>query len=205
MMDDGGFHPGKNYQLAIVRRFDFSSKVMRSSIIVKNFLDNSFRGYIKGSPEKIRELCLRESIPDDYEDVLQEYTERGFRVLAMAHKPLPGMTYIKTQKCERDTVENDIFFLGFLIMQNKLKAATTGTIQTLNAAKIRTIMATGDNVLTAIAVGRECNIMDPQIEVFLGDLVSSNGVEKVVFKSTKQDNHRLNPGTLEPNKKFFED
>ena len=30
-------------------------------------------------------------------------------------------------------------------------------------------MATGDNVLTAIAVARECGILDPEIEVFLGE------------------------------------
>jgi cation-transporting ATPase 13A2 len=39
-------------------------------------------------------------------------------------------------------------------MQNKLKPVTTGVIQQLNAANIRTIMATGDNMLTAISVGR---------------------------------------------------
>ena len=31
-------------------------------------------------------------------------------------------------------------------------------------------MATGDNVLTAVSVGRECSIIDPETEVFLGDL-----------------------------------
>ena len=31
-------------------------------------------------------------------------------------------------------------------------------------------MATGDNVLTAISVGRECNIIDAETEVFLGDV-----------------------------------
>jgi len=41
-------------------------------------------------------------------------------------------------------------------MQNKLKPATTGAIKVLNEANVRTIMATGDNVLTAISVAREC-------------------------------------------------
>ena len=40
------------------------------SVIIKNFADNSFRAFIKGSPEKIRELCVHESIPDNYERVL---------------------------------------------------------------------------------------------------------------------------------------
>jgi cation-transporting P-type ATPase 13A2 len=60
-------------------------------------------------------------------------------------------------------------------MQNKLKPATSGVIEVLNEAKIRTIMATGDNVLTAISVGRECNIIAADLEVFLGDLRNDSG------------------------------
>lgn len=90
-------------------------------------------------------------------------------------------------------------------MQNKLKPATTGVIQTLNHAKIRTIMATGDNVLTAISVGRECNIIDAETEVFLGDLKKEGNVEKVAWKSTKTQRHTLQPKNLEPDIKFYED
>lgn len=71
-------------------------------------------------------------------------------------------------------------FLGFLIMQNKLKPVTIGVIDTLNRANIRTIMATGDNVLTAISVGRECNLIEPDHEVFLGDLIKTKANLDVV-------------------------
>jgi len=47
-------------------------------------------------------------------------------------------------------------------MENKLKPATIGAISTLNTCNIRTIMATGDNILTAISVGRNCNIIDKE-------------------------------------------
>jgi cation-transporting ATPase 13A3/4/5 len=60
-------------------------------------------------------------------------------------------------------------------MQNRLKEATSGVIQILNDANIRTIMATGDNVLTAISVARECNIVDSELEVFLGDIKVESG------------------------------
>lgn len=48
-------------------------------------------------------------------------------------------------------------------------------------------MATGDNVLTAISVGRECNIIDAATEVFLGDVKKdeASGKEVVYWKSTK--------------------
>lgn len=63
-------------------------------------------------------------------------------------------------------------------MQNKLKPVTVSVIETLNEANIRTIMATGDNVLTAISVGRECNIIEADAEVFLGDMIRApNGTE----------------------------
>jgi cation-transporting ATPase 13A3/4/5 len=75
-------------------------------------------------------------------------------VLAIATKKLSKMNFLKVQKVQRDDIEKDVHFLGFLIMQNKLKPVTTSVINTLNEANIRTIMATGDNVLTAISVGR---------------------------------------------------
>lgn len=57
-------------------------------------------------------------------------------------------------------------------------------------------MATGDNVLTAISVGRECTIIDSEVEVFLGDLKTKDGVDSIVWKSTKTKEHKLNNLTL---------
>lgn len=62
-------------------------------------------------------------------------------------------------------------------MQNKLKSATVGVIEQLNTANIRIIMATGDNVLTAISVGRECKIV--QGDLILGD-VNKIGTQEFV-------------------------
>lgn len=90
-------------------------------------------------------------------------------------------------------------------MQNKLKPATSGVIQTLNQANIRTIMATGDNVLTAISVARECDIIDAETEVFLGELKTDGNTDRVIWKSTKTHRHRLQPRNLEPNNQFYED
>jgi magnesium-transporting ATPase (P-type) len=71
-------------------------------------------------------------------------------------------------------------------MENKLKKETSGAIQTLNECKIRTIMATGDNVLTAISVARQCAILNQENEVFLGELIKdpSTGLEQVEWTST---------------------
>lgn len=61
-------------------------------------------------------------------------------------------------------------FVGLLIMENKLKPETPGTIQLLNDALITSIMCTGDNPLTAVYVARSCNLIKPDSNVFVGTL-----------------------------------
>ncbi len=170
------------------------------SVIVKNMMDNKLHAFVKGSPEMIRELSIESSVPDNFEEILKLYTEHGYRVIGLAHKILP-FNYIKAQRVGREIIEDKLHFLGFLVMQNKLKPASAGVIETLNNANIRTIMATGDNVLTAVSVGRECEIIDSETEVFFGDLMKDeNGFDRVFWKSTQTQRHRLHTGTLEPNK-----
>ena len=96
------------YQLALIRRFDFSSKLQRMSVIVKSFLDQSFKTFVKGSPERIRELCRPDTLPTNFDEILEIYTECGYRVLAMAAKPLSDMTFLKSQRVNRDEIEFDL-------------------------------------------------------------------------------------------------
>ena len=52
-------------------------------------------------------------------------------------------------------------------------------------------MATGDNVLTAISVGRECKIINPTSEVFLADVKNVKGKDVVYWKSQKSSERQL--------------
>jgi cation-transporting ATPase 13A3/4/5 len=64
------------------------------SVIVKNIKNFKYRAYIKGSPEKVAELCNKETLPIDYERILEEYTNKGYRVIALATKPMEGFKFI---------------------------------------------------------------------------------------------------------------
>ena len=78
---------------------------------------------MKGSPEKIYELCNSSTIPENFHNVLDFYARKGFRVLAFAIKVLK-MNYRQIQKTERDQIETDLTFTGLIIMENKLKPVT---------------------------------------------------------------------------------
>lgn len=52
-------------------------------------------------------------------------------------------------------------------MENRLKPETTGIIDGLKHACIRTVMVTGDNMLTALSVARECHMVEQHDKVIL--------------------------------------
>ena len=114
----------------------------------------------------MKELCQAKTIPADFNDQLNHYTSRGYRVLAMGSKVIQ-MDYNKALEVNRTFCEKDLVFLGLLIVQNKLKDAPNPTLRRLtHRGHIRVRMATGDNIMTAVCVGRKSNLIEPNAVVY---------------------------------------
>ncbi len=64
-------------------------------------------------------------------------------------------------------VECELELLGLVVLENRLKVQTAPVIAQLHAANIRSVMATGDNLLTAISVARECGILEQRKQLFI--------------------------------------
>ena len=76
------------------------------SVICRNEFDGRFRAFVKGSPEMISSLCVKESLPPNYKEVLDIYTKEGYRVIALATKILSeNFNYRKAQSIARNEVE----------------------------------------------------------------------------------------------------
>merc|ERR1719474_1539992 len=155
-------------QAAPQKLFQFSSEVQRMSVITRvveerdeGFTQPVTMVFCKGSPEMIQRLCRPETIPDDFSSVLDSYASRGFRIIALASKVIDAQNakVAKLNKLTREQVESDLEFLGLIIMENRLKSASVEVIKELKNACIRTIMVTGDNILTAVSVARDCGIV----------------------------------------------
>ncbi|CAG7720248.1 unnamed protein product, partial [Allacma fusca] len=154
-------------EIGIVRQFPFSSSLQRMSVITRTLGDSEFELYVKGSPEMISSLALPNSVPNNFAAELEKYTQQGYRVIALAHRRLTKMNYAKVQRAVREEVENELTLLGLVIMENRLKEETTGVMRVLKNAAIRTIMVTGDNMLTAISVARECGMLESTDKVYV--------------------------------------
>ena len=107
----------------------------------------------------------------DYEELLSFYTHKGFRVIACATKHIQTLNWAKVESMSRQEAESDLELLGFIIFENKLKISSTRVIDELTRAEIRKVMCTGDNILTAISVGRECGLIDRTAHCFIPHFV----------------------------------
>ncbi|KAM7409529.1 hypothetical protein PAMA_001151 [Pampus argenteus] len=158
------------YEIGIVRQFPFSSALQRMSVVARLLGEKRMDAYMKGAPEVVASLCKKETVPEKFAEVLEDYTKQGFRVIALAHRRLESkLSWHKAQNISRDHIEKNMEFLGLIIMQNKLKPETPGVLQDLYRANIRTVMVTGDNMLTAISVARDCGMIPPQDTVIIAD------------------------------------
>uniref|UniRef100_A0A2I3HWJ1 Polyamine-transporting ATPase 13A3 n=1 Tax=Nomascus leucogenys TaxID=61853 RepID=A0A2I3HWJ1_NOMLE len=156
--------------IGIVRQFPFSSALQRMSVVARVLGDKKMDAYMKGAPEVIASLCKPETVPVDFQNVLEDFTKQGFRVIALAHRKLESkLTWHKVQNISRDAIENNMDFMGLIIMQNKLKQETPAVLEDLHKANIRTVMVTGDSMLTAVSVARDCGMILPQDKVIIAE------------------------------------
>lgn len=187
-----------NY-LGIVRSFEFLSELRRMSVIVKPNSSDVYWSFTKGAPEVIAEICNKATLPKDYDELLHHYTHSGYRVIACAGKTLPKRTWLYSQKVTREEIESNTEFLGFIIFENKLKKATGSTLKVLQNANIRSVMCTGDNVLTAISVGKEAGLINSsRVYIpYLDDMQHSDSPQ-IVWQDVDDNESFLDATTLKP-------
>ncbi|KAJ5693339.1 cation-transporting ATPase [Penicillium macrosclerotiorum] len=193
--------PNIPVELGVLRNFEFVSQLRRASVVVRQFGDNGVSFFVKGAPESIKEICAPETLPSDYDEYLNYYTHKGYRVIACATKYERKLSWMKVQKLSRAEAESNLEFVGFIIFENKLKPSTSSVISELNQAGIRNVMCTGDNILTAISVARECEMIGLKEQVFIPHFMEEPGLvtkTSLLWESVDNPDMKLDPRTLLP-------
>ncbi|ODQ78269.1 hypothetical protein BABINDRAFT_162923 [Babjeviella inositovora NRRL Y-12698] len=182
----------KSQGFVTVKSFEFVSQLRRMSVVVQSVASGEMLVYVKGAPEVMVDICNPETLPSNFQELLRFYTHNGYRVIACAGK------LVKQVSVDRDDAESQLDFLGFIVFENKLKASTKGTLAELRQAQLRTVMCTGDNILTAISVGRECGLVPPDVKVFVPSWVQSENRTNLVWEDVDDADAHLDPITLTP-------
>lgn len=127
----------------------FNSELKRMSTVVKivgfDTLTNGEYLVCKGAPESLSTLL--KSKPQLYDKWVTELAAEGFRLLALGIRKLEAG---ETNWDEREPLEKQLDFIGFLVLSNDLKHDSRIFAQRLIEAEREVVILTGDHLLTSL-------------------------------------------------------
>lgn len=185
----------KNSNIKIIETTPFDSKNKYSKVTIDNGKKMTL---IKGAPEVLINKC--NSYYDEYLikrdfknksvvlNKIMDMTKKGIRALVLATS-----TYEKNM--------DDLIFVGAVFIKDEVREDAIEGIKLVTKAGIQTVMITGDNKDTAIAIAKECGIINNINDIVLtsDELNKRTDAEikqilphlKVVARSFPQDKSRL--------------
>lgn len=110
----------EHYELGIIRNFGCDENSYKKTVIVKDINDNYFKIFSKGNPNVILNLCKNESIPKNIYEVINQFKNQGKVIIALSGKIIK-MNYLQSQIIERSKCENNMIFLGLIIIERNKK------------------------------------------------------------------------------------
>ena len=158
-----------NYQTAreisdIVRQIPFNSQ--NKYMLTMIHTPNHYTLYSKGAPEVILEQCSHELIAGTLkplsvarkQEIIQEMSQlqkEAMRVLAFAYKESTEAKDYRT----REDWKKELIFQGFVGINDPLREGVVESIAIAREGGIETKMLTGDNIQTAMAIGKELGMI----------------------------------------------
>uniref|UniRef100_A0A6B2KWY5 P-type ATPase A domain-containing protein n=1 Tax=Arcella intermedia TaxID=1963864 RepID=A0A6B2KWY5_9EUKA len=179
-------------KIEIYLRYDFDPALQRMSTLVK-YHNESFRVFVKGSPEVIRECCLPESIPQDYKSIVRQFARDGCYCLALATLDIPQLQESEVVEMKRSQLERNLRFVGLLLMRNELKDDTAQGIREMRKGRINTVMITGDNIYTALYIAKKCQMINQRAGCFAAEMKEVDGAKRPVFRDVENRKRYLDP------------
>jgi Ca2+-transporting ATPase len=163
---------------ARIREIQFSSERKRMTVVVE---DGEPTAYMKGAPETVLDRCdsiledgdVSELTDEKRQEIIeqtQSFAGDALRVLGFASKS------VDDPSADAEQIEDELVFLGLQGMLDPPREEVKDAITDCRSAGIRTVLATGDNLTTAQAVGEQIGL-DPDGAQTGGDVTDQSDDE----------------------------
>ena len=180
------------HQNKIKIQIPFNSELKKMTTVVEEG-DEVFV-FIKGASEIIVNMChkhinltghthtLDENEKQEiYEKVINSYAHRAYRTLGLAYKIVKKRDWDKfineDGSYKTDKLENKMILLGVFGIQDPVRNGVPEAVRKCQHAGITVRMVTGDNKETAMAIAKECGILQTSYKHEEGDDVVLTGKE----------------------------
>lgn len=149
------------------------------------FPDAEYAAITKGAPDRLIEWSASEQTPDDVIDMsesqrldwqrrVDSMANDGLRVLGIAWRPLTRLPEQISPELERN-----LELIGLIGILDPARPEAKVAVQRAREAGIRTIMITGDHVLTAEAIARDLGIIDGEEKAIAGSELDALGDQEL--------------------------
>jgi P-type Ca2+ transporter type 2C len=167
----------------LLEEYAFDPTIKMMTVVWKHDKNTSI--YTKGAPENVlgrsafvlhdgKEVVLTDEIRKTIEHNFQSFAKEGLRVIAL------GYRNVRVMPKQRQKAEENLVFLGFVGIADPPRSEIKDAIILAARAGIRTIMITGDNELTANAIGKHIGLIHPGEEIVTGKQFASMTDEEVL-------------------------
>ena len=154
--------------------------------------DDKFLCITKGAPEVILKNCskyylngqiniLNDESIRKIEKINSTMAENALRVIAVAYSSMPRLP----TNIDSESLERNLTFVGLIGMIDPPREGVKEAVQSCKRAGIKTVMITGDHILTAKAIAKELGIMGKDDLAITGkelDKISKGELEKNISK-----------------------
>ncbi|MDQ0270297.1 cation-translocating P-type ATPase [Cytobacillus purgationiresistens] len=172
-------------QYEIINEFPFDSTRKMMSIIVK---DHTGRRFIvtKGAPDILanisdtilwngkRQIVSKESTAH-IQGAIEDLASQALRTIAIGYKEISASTVILDEK----EAEKNLTFIGLQGMIDPPRSEVRSAVKECKAAGIKTVMITGDHVITAKAIAKQLGILTKSSKVMDGKTLSGMDMEEL--------------------------
>lgn len=130
--------------------FDSDRKLM--TVVVK--LDGKYVSITKGAPDVMLNRISNTEVLTDVQESIVSMSSRALRCLALGIKVFDEMPTID------ENLEQGLELIGLVGMIDPPRPEVIEAIRVARVAGVRTIMITGDNIITASAIAKQLGILD---------------------------------------------
>ena len=139
--------------------FDSDRKLMTTI----NVMEGKNVVIVKGAPDILLTRCTSANIPQAVQANM-DMSKEALRVLAVGYKEIDNVP----QDLRPEDMENGLTFVGLVGMIDPPRPEVLDSIRECDGAGIRTIMITGDHVITASAIAKQLGILKDESEAIDG-------------------------------------
>ena len=164
------------------KQFPFDSKRKRMTTFIKSKdFPTGYRLFSKGGGENARVFCnyfldpdtsakkpLDDSISMKIKQSIEEFNKDKLRSLYIAYKDITKEEYENCEKPQKNNKlidEYDLIFLAVFGIKDSLRDGVKEAVRKCHEASVNVIMVTGDNIVTATAIAKDCGILGADVDL----------------------------------------